>query len=96
MHFSFLELFTTDVNLGNNLLRNPETILAELDSSLLSLQQQLSEENEELIIKKYIHARVYAVPVCPELHKSLLPGNEDLGSFLQVSGKIQYSPNLSC
>lgn len=90
LNYSFLELFTADANLGNSLLSRPEVVLGEFDYSLLLVQQQLLEENDGLIVKQNIHTRVYGVPVCPELHKSLLPGNEDLGSFLQVSGKSIY------
>lgn len=85
-----MELFTADADLGNSLLNRPDIVLTEFDSSLLLVQQQLLQENSELFVKQNIHTRVYGVPMCPELHKSLLPGNEDLDSFLQVSG------NLNC
>lgn len=61
--------------------------MEELDNSLLLVQEQLIEEHNQLMVKQNIHARVYGVPMCPELHKSLLPDNIDLGSFLQVPGK---------
>lgn len=86
--FSFLELCTCDASLGNNLLRYPESVLREFDISLQNVQQLLATEGPNAIIKPNIHTRVYAVPICPELHKSLLPENEDVGSFLQISGKL--------
>lgn len=38
------------------------------------------------IFKVYIFPS--ALPVCPELYKSVFPRNEDLGSFLRISGTV--------
>lgn len=86
LHFSFLELFSADVNLGKTLLSHPESILSDLDSSLITVQKQLLEEGKNFVIKQNIHARVYGLPVYREQHKNLMPTNENVGSFLQVSG----------
>jgi DNA helicase MCM9 len=31
---------------------------------------------------------ILALPVCPELHRTIFPRNEDVGSFLRVSGTV--------
>jgi len=38
-----------------------------------------------MISKIYIFL---ALPVCPELHRTIFPRNEDVGSFLRVSGTV--------
>ncbi|KAJ9599686.1 hypothetical protein L9F63_026465 [Diploptera punctata] len=39
-------------------------------------------------VKFNIHTRMTALPVCPELHRTIFPRNEDVGSFLRVSGTV--------
>lgn len=29
-----------------------------------------------------------ALPLCPELHRTIFPRNEDIGSFLRVNGTV--------
>jgi DNA helicase MCM9 len=31
---------------------------------------------------------ILALPVCPELHRTIFPRNEDVSSFLRVSGTV--------
>lgn len=37
-----------------------------------------------------------ALPLCPELHRTTFPRNEDIGSFLRVNGTVVRTvlPNL--
>lgn len=68
------------------MLRHPEAVLKEFDTSLQNVQHVLAKQHPHATVKPNTHTRVFGVPICPELHKSLLPGNDDLGSFLQISG----------
>lgn len=81
-----MELFEADSDLGNNILKRPEIMLKEFDLSLQVVQQKLLDVHENITKKRNIHTRIYGLPVCSELHKHLLPGNEDLGLFMQISG----------
>ncbi|XP_031340203.1 DNA helicase MCM9-like isoform X2 [Photinus pyralis] len=49
--------------------------------------QQLAN-NTNLSFKHNIHARVFGLPACPELHRKIFPYSEDLGLFLQIRGTV--------
>lgn len=85
-------MFEYDTNLGNKILKNPEEALDELDEWILNVQENLiGEIKEKTMLKSNIHARVYGLPVCPELHRDIFPRNEDLDLFLQVTGALKLS-----
>lgn len=89
---SFVELFEANANLGNQLLENPDKTLEEFDRSVQTAQQHVlidlskDMEVEDFSLKMNVHCRVHALPVCTELHRNLLPANQDLGMFLQITG----------
>lgn len=37
-------------------------------------------------VKRNVHARIMALPVCPELTRTSLPRTADVNSFLSVTG----------
>ncbi|XP_014259702.1 DNA helicase MCM9-like isoform X2 [Cimex lectularius] len=58
-----------------------------------------------LSTKQHIHVRITALPVCPELYKSMFPSSNDVGSFLRISGTVirrtmpkmlEYKKNYIC
>lgn len=88
---SFLNLFEADPNTGDGVLCNPKNTLAKCDQDLIKAQQRILEEEsstsqKRLSVKQNVSARFYGLPVCPELHRSTIPKNKDLGCFLKVAG----------
>ncbi|XP_039276128.1 DNA helicase MCM9 [Nilaparvata lugens] len=99
MHFSvtvnFVTLFETSAQLGDDILSNPKDVLPLCDQALVAAQRKIlakfSEQeitSEGLTLKTKVHARLAGLPVCPELNRSVFPGNEDLSSFLRVTGTV--------
>lgn len=80
--------------MGNQILKSPEKALEECDKSVQIVQECLLTDLKEDMkaegcsIKRNIHCRIYALPICPELHRYLLPDNQDLGMFLQIAGNL--------
>ncbi|KAK3910495.1 DNA helicase MCM9 [Frankliniella fusca] len=90
---NFVSLFETSTELGDGILSQPRHLLPIFDSALYEAQKSiLASESEEakngFILKPRIHARLTALPVCPELHRTIFPRNEDVGNFLRVSGTV--------
>ncbi|KAE8748816.1 hypothetical protein FOCC_FOCC004410 [Frankliniella occidentalis] len=90
---NFVSLFETSTELGDGILSHPSHLLPIFDSALHEAQKSiLASEPEELkdsyILKPRIHARLTALPVCPELHRTIFPRNDDVGNFLRVSGTV--------
>ncbi|RZF41605.1 hypothetical protein LSTR_LSTR000319 [Laodelphax striatellus] len=99
IHYSitvnFVTLFETSAQLGDDILSNPKDVLPLCDQALIAAQKKIlakfSEDEiaaEGLTLKTKIHARLAGLPVCPELNRSVFPGNEDLSSFLRVTGTV--------
>ena len=38
-------------------------------------------------VKHHVHARIMALPVCPELSRTTLPRTVDVNNFLSVTGR---------
>ncbi|XP_066994088.2 uncharacterized protein [Anabrus simplex] len=90
---SFGTLFDTRIELGNSILSNPKHYLPVFDKALIDAQAYLLEKESEeskkdLTIKTKVHARITGLPLCPELHRTIFPKNDDVGSFLRVSGTV--------
>ncbi|KAJ4431896.1 hypothetical protein ANN_20502, partial [Periplaneta americana] len=90
---NFVTLFEISTQLGDGILSNSKEVLPICDRALIGAQRDLVEdqslENKHAhTVKINIHARMTALPVCPELHRTIFPRNEDLGSFLRVSGTV--------
>uniref|UniRef100_A0A1B6C633 DNA helicase MCM9 n=2 Tax=Clastoptera arizonana TaxID=38151 RepID=A0A1B6C633_9HEMI len=113
-HFSisvnFVTLFETSIELGDSILSNPSFVLPICDTALIEAQRYLIEQQPEIFrcqfnIKLNIHARMTALPVCPELHRIAFPKNDDVGAFLRVTGTVvkttspkmlEYQRNYFC
>ncbi|KAF6204872.1 hypothetical protein GE061_019036 [Apolygus lucorum] len=87
---NFVTLFETCTTLGDGILSQPTALLPLCDKALIEAQQKVKERLQmcSLVVKINVHARIFALPVCPELYKSVFPRNEDLGSFLRISGTV--------
>lgn len=72
--------------MGNKLLEEPAKTLRKFNKKILRAQNNLLKEKESYTEKRFVHVRISGLPSCPELHRTLFPTSEDLGSFLQVSG----------
>ncbi|XP_050441975.1 DNA helicase MCM9-like [Adelges cooleyi] len=89
---NFLTLFEKNPKLGEEILSDSINVLERCDNELISAQRKLkktiSDENVKLRTKKRVHTRITALPLCPELHRTIFPRNEDIGSFLRVNGTV--------
>ncbi|XP_075210541.1 DNA helicase MCM9-like [Lycorma delicatula] len=90
---NFLSLFEKNPELGNIVLSSPDSVLPECDKAILEAQRLFfeedgSESDVKMIIKPKVHTRLSGLPICPELNRTVLPGNDDLGSFLRISGTV--------
>ncbi|XP_054285857.1 DNA helicase MCM9-like [Macrosteles quadrilineatus] len=88
---NFVTLFETSTELGDGILSRPSTVLPICDRALVLAQTELRERQDDkdsLIVKSKVHARMTALPVCPELHRTVFPKGEDVGSFLRVVGTV--------
>ncbi|XP_025421479.1 DNA helicase MCM9-like isoform X3 [Sipha flava] len=90
--FSFLTLFEKNPKLGEEILEDSINVLEQCDKNLISAQRVLKKNHHDktikLRIKKKVHTRITALPLCPELHRTIFPRNEDIGSFLRVNGTV--------
>ncbi|CAB3360901.1 Hypothetical predicted protein [Cloeon dipterum] len=93
VNVNFISLFESNYDLGDSLLSNPAGCLAICDKVLLDCQalvvsQQPDEVRHEFVTKTKIHTRFSSLPACPELHRAAFPRNEDINSFLRVTGTV--------
>ncbi|PVD33712.1 hypothetical protein C0Q70_04972 [Pomacea canaliculata] len=62
------------------------------DQAIVSAQDQMLKgqcsEKYQLTVKHNVHARIMALPVCPELTRTTLPRTADVNSFLSVTGTV--------
>ncbi|XP_017772102.1 PREDICTED: DNA helicase MCM9-like [Nicrophorus vespilloides] len=86
----FVEICDADPKLANSILGSPEEGLQACDNLIISAQEALITQTDNKIytLKKNVHARVFGLPTCPEVHRTDLPKPTDFGSFLQLSGTI--------
>jgi Predicted ATPase involved in replication control, Cdc46/Mcm family len=40
------------------------------------------------MFKKNLMLHISELPICPQLHRTQFPNNEDIGSLLQISGTV--------
>ncbi|PSN31662.1 hypothetical protein C0J52_14963 [Blattella germanica] len=90
---NFVTLFEISTQLGDGILSDSSHVLPICDSALVQAQRilletQPDELRHKFTVKHNIHARMTALPVCPELHRTIFPRNEDVSSFLRVSGTV--------
>ncbi|GAB1600956.1 hypothetical protein Ahia01_000373800 [Argonauta hians] len=94
-HFSVvidtLTLFERDMAVCEVLLYKPVQLLQVFDESLTVAQETLLSTHPthtHMTVKRNVHARLARLPVCPELTRTVLPKNADVGSFLSVTGTV--------
>lgn len=82
-----MDLFEADANLGSRILKEPEKTVDEFEKCIITAQNIIINSNKtnKYYLKKNVHCRVYGLPICPDLHKTSLPCNEDCGTYLQLS-----------
>ncbi|CAH0553371.1 unnamed protein product [Brassicogethes aeneus] len=86
IHLNFIELFENNPELGNAVLKTPDTALSEWNKSVLKVQCSLAEKKNCKL--KKIYCRLHSLPICPELVRTTFPNNEDVGKFLEISGTV--------
>lgn len=93
----FLKLFEIYPDIGDKILCSPVDSLPQCHEDIIKAQQYVLEQSEyksiieklpHCFLKKNVHARIFGLPVCPELHRTIFPKNVDLGCFLKVTGTI--------
>ncbi|XP_063632795.1 DNA helicase MCM9-like [Cydia splendana] len=93
----FLKLFEIYPDIGDKVLCSPVDSLPQCHEDIIKAQQYILEQSEykstieelpHCFLKKNVHARIFGLPVCPELHRTIFPKNVDLGCFLKVTGTI--------
>ena len=94
MHFSVvvnaLELFDSNLDVGQALLDSPVRMLLLFDSALAQAATNIlhaSPSQQNLKPKANLHVRLSNLPVCPELRRNTIPKSSDVGRFLAISGK---------
>lgn len=97
IRIDFLKLFESYPDVGDKVLCSPVESLPACDKDIAKAQQQILEGDKYKInlgklkycfLKHNVHARFFGLPVCPELHRTILPKNVDLGCFLKVTGTV--------
>lgn len=97
IRIDFLKLFESYPDVGDKVLCSPVESLPACDKDIVKAQQQILEGDKYKInlgklkycfLKHNVHARFFGLPVCPELHRTILPKNVDLGCFLKVTGTV--------
>lgn len=87
-------LLQEDSLVANKLLKEFESLTADCDDDIISAQNAVLDEeaeSEDFIIKTNVHIRLYNFPPCPELVRTVLPSNHDVGLFLEVTGILYAS-----
>ncbi|XP_063544731.1 DNA helicase MCM9-like isoform X1 [Cydia strobilella] len=93
----FLKLFEIYPDIGDKVLCSPVDSLPQCHEGIIKAQQYILEQSEykstieklpHCFLKKNVHARIFGLPVCPELHRTIFPKNVDLACFLKVTGTI--------
>ncbi|XP_075059088.1 DNA helicase MCM9 isoform X2 [Mixophyes fleayi] len=86
-----MTLFETNMEIGDYFNAFPNAVLPVFDNALrraaMSLMQSTSQ-NDRIIMKQNLHARITGLPVCPELTREHIPRSRDVGHFLSVTGTV--------
>ncbi|XP_076450978.1 uncharacterized protein LOC143286913 [Babylonia areolata] len=86
-----LTLFESNMEFCEVLLPSPRRLLPLFDLAIVSAQQALKGEcgdKHNTTVKQHVHARIMALPVCPELSRTTLPRTVDVNNFLSVTGTV--------
>ncbi|KAL1497582.1 hypothetical protein ABEB36_008517 [Hypothenemus hampei] len=88
VYLNFLDLFESDVSLGNSILTDPETSFITWNKAIHTVQINFLEDSKKYTIKSNIHCRIYNLPSWPHICRTIFPGNEDVNKFLQITGVV--------
>jgi DNA helicase MCM9 len=87
-----LKLLDASIRLGSLLLSYPEELLKTLESSILKVEKQIfeKENDENFRFKPYINARLFNLPLCSERTKNTVSSirSKDVSSFISVPGTV--------
>ncbi|XP_043930332.1 DNA helicase MCM9 isoform X2 [Protopterus annectens] len=94
-HFSVIvnamTLFEASMEVAEYLIAFPTEVLPVFDNALrraaMTVFQSFSE-NDNIVMKQNLHARVSGLPMCPELTREHIPRTLDVGRFLSVTGTV--------
>ncbi|XP_066462366.1 DNA helicase MCM9 isoform X1 [Eleutherodactylus coqui] len=86
-----MTLFETNMEVGDYFNAFPNDVLPVFDNALrraaMSVMQSSSQQ-DGLMMKQNLHARITGLPVCPELTREHIPRTRDVGHFLSVTGTV--------
>nr|DBA26615.1 TPA: hypothetical protein GDO54_010856 [Pyxicephalus adspersus] len=94
-HFSIvvnaMTLFETNMEVGDYFNAFPNEVLPVFDNALRRATMSIIQTNSQqdrLIMKQNLHARITGLPVCPELTREHIPRARDVGHFLSITGTV--------
>ncbi|KAK6488719.1 DNA helicase MCM9-like isoform X1 [Huso huso] len=86
-----MTLFETNMEVGEYFNAFPNEVLPVFDNGLrraaMAVLQSVSNQSGHSM-KQNLHARISALPVCPELTREHIPKSRDVGHFLSVTGTV--------
>ncbi|XP_066253160.1 uncharacterized protein [Euwallacea similis] len=88
INIDILELFESDISLGNDILTNPKDSLKCWNKSAIDVQIRVQQELNRGSIKNNVNCRIYNIPPWPHINRITFPRNEDADKFLQVTGTV--------
>ncbi|XP_070543644.1 uncharacterized protein [Ptychodera flava] len=86
-----MTLFESNMETSDLLLSHPLKLLPIFDSALKSVAMVTYKDHpdqNEMMLKSNLHARLTNLPVCPELIRDTLPRTSDIGKFLSITGTV--------
>ena len=86
-----LEVFDTNMHVGQLILSQPEKFLPLFDDALGKVEVNIMQSHpsqNDMSFKPFLRVRFSNLPICPELTRVTLPKSTDIGKFLAVSGKM--------
>nr|CAH7757678.1 unnamed protein product [Callosobruchus chinensis] len=89
IHINFIVLLEHQPTIIDQLLKNPEDCLQNLDDAAIKSQLSLLNESDETCkVKSNTHCRIYHLPEFPKMKRFIFPCSSDADKFLQISGTV--------
>nr|CAI5840576.1 unnamed protein product [Callosobruchus analis] len=89
ININFIVLLEHQPAIIDELLKNPENCLQNLDDAVIKSQLFLLKENNEMCkVKSNTHCRIYHLPEFPKMKRFIFPCSSDADKFLQISGTV--------
>ncbi|KAJ8937350.1 hypothetical protein NQ314_011895, partial [Rhamnusium bicolor] len=83
----FIVLYEHQPNLVLELLKKPDECLEQWDKATVKAQMSLLKEvDTKSQLKTNVHCRIFHLPGFTEVRRTVFPGNDDAGKFLQKCG----------